>query len=239
MRLLRRYERDVRRRAIDQVLPLHRELLPPRVPGGLPAAERPLRSASRSSSGMLAGNVFATRRPAEAGALLLARAAAEAVRQYRAARSRGSALPGRGKCVTMTQPMNDLRRKLKELLIERLKFEDMTPGRHRGRRAAFRRRPRPRLDRRARDRGDAGERVRHQGEERDRPRATTSARSPRSRTSSKHRARRSATGAGVSWLASLPHQIPFRAASAATRIDDENDRGRVTSARRTTRCRRT
>jgi acyl carrier protein len=27
----------------------------------------------------------------------------------------------------MTQPMNDLRRKLKELLIERLKFEDMTP----------------------------------------------------------------------------------------------------------------
>jgi acyl carrier protein len=27
----------------------------------------------------------------------------------------------------MTQPMNDLKRKLKELLIERLKFEDMTP----------------------------------------------------------------------------------------------------------------
>jgi acyl carrier protein len=27
----------------------------------------------------------------------------------------------------MTQPMHDLRRKLKELLIERLKFEDMTP----------------------------------------------------------------------------------------------------------------
>ena len=26
----------------------------------------------------------------------------------------------------MTQPMNDLKRKLKELLIERLKFEDMT-----------------------------------------------------------------------------------------------------------------
>jgi acyl carrier protein len=27
----------------------------------------------------------------------------------------------------MPQPMNDLKRKLKELLIERLKFEDMTP----------------------------------------------------------------------------------------------------------------
>jgi acyl carrier protein len=27
----------------------------------------------------------------------------------------------------MPQPMDDLRRKLKELLIERLKFEDMTP----------------------------------------------------------------------------------------------------------------
>src|SRR5213592_5118483 len=30
-------------------------------------------------------------------------------------------------CENATQPMNDLRRKLKELLIERLKFEDMTP----------------------------------------------------------------------------------------------------------------
>jgi acyl carrier protein len=30
--------------------------------------------------------------------------------------------------VKMTEPMNDLRRKLKELLIERLKFEDMTPA---------------------------------------------------------------------------------------------------------------
>jgi acyl carrier protein len=29
--------------------------------------------------------------------------------------------------VKMTQPMTDLKRKLKELLIERLKFEDMTP----------------------------------------------------------------------------------------------------------------
>jgi acyl carrier protein len=28
----------------------------------------------------------------------------------------------------MTEPMNDLRRKLKELLIERLKFEDMSPN---------------------------------------------------------------------------------------------------------------
>jgi len=31
------------------------------------------------------------------------------------------------KYVRMPQPMNDLKRKLKELLIERLKFEDMTP----------------------------------------------------------------------------------------------------------------
>src|SRR5712691_8376439 len=30
-------------------------------------------------------------------------------------------------CENASQPMNDLRRKLKELLIERLKFEDMTP----------------------------------------------------------------------------------------------------------------
>jgi hypothetical protein len=29
----------------------------------------------------------------------------------------------------------------------------------------------------------------------------------------------------VSWLASLPHQIPFRAASAATRIDDKTIEG--------------
>jgi 3-hydroxymyristoyl/3-hydroxydecanoyl-(acyl carrier protein) dehydratase len=29
----------------------------------------------------------------------------------------------------------------------------------------------------------------------------------------------------VSWLASLPHQIPFRAASAATRIDDRTIEG--------------
>jgi 3-hydroxymyristoyl/3-hydroxydecanoyl-(acyl carrier protein) dehydratase len=30
----------------------------------------------------------------------------------------------------------------------------------------------------------------------------------------------------VSWLASLPHQIPFRAASAATRVDDKTIEGR-------------
>src|SRR6476619_529065 len=30
-------------------------------------------------------------------------------------------------CKNAVSPMNDLRRKLKELLIERLKFEDMTP----------------------------------------------------------------------------------------------------------------
>src|SRR2546423_6828959 len=30
-------------------------------------------------------------------------------------------------CENASQPMNDLRRKLKELLIERLKFEEMTP----------------------------------------------------------------------------------------------------------------
>jgi 3-hydroxymyristoyl/3-hydroxydecanoyl-(acyl carrier protein) dehydratase len=29
----------------------------------------------------------------------------------------------------------------------------------------------------------------------------------------------------VSWLASLPHQIPFRAASAATRVDDKTIEG--------------
>jgi 3-hydroxymyristoyl/3-hydroxydecanoyl-(acyl carrier protein) dehydratase len=29
----------------------------------------------------------------------------------------------------------------------------------------------------------------------------------------------------VSWLASLPHQVPFRAASAATRIDDKTIEG--------------
>ena len=29
----------------------------------------------------------------------------------------------------------------------------------------------------------------------------------------------------MSWLASLPHQIPFRAASAATRIDDKTIEG--------------
>jgi len=35
---------------------------------------------------------------------------------------------GGGFCVRMAQPfMQDLKRKLKELLIERLKFEDMTP----------------------------------------------------------------------------------------------------------------
>ena len=34
---------------------------------------------------------------------------------------------GPGKYVRMAQPMDDLRKKLKELLIDRLKFEDMTP----------------------------------------------------------------------------------------------------------------
>jgi hypothetical protein len=29
----------------------------------------------------------------------------------------------------------------------------------------------------------------------------------------------------VTWLASLPHQIPFRAASAATRVDDKTIEG--------------
>ena len=29
----------------------------------------------------------------------------------------------------------------------------------------------------------------------------------------------------MSWLASLPHQIPFRAASAATRVDDKTIEG--------------
>ena len=34
---------------------------------------------------------------------------------------------GRIDCVRMGKAMDDLKRKLKELLIERLKFEDMTP----------------------------------------------------------------------------------------------------------------
>src|SRR5207248_2234083 len=95
-------------------------------------------------------------------------------------------------------------------------------GRHRGRHAALCRRPRPRLHRRARDRGHARERIRHSREERE----------LRARPLPHHghaeRLRGAAArgaDAGVSWLASLPHQIPFRAASAATRVDERTIEG--------------
>ena len=77
-------------------------------------------------TGILAGNIFATQQPPEARAVFLLRAHAEAVRRDRAADRVGGVARPR-KYVRMPQPMNDLRRKLKELLIERLKFEDMTP----------------------------------------------------------------------------------------------------------------